>query len=100
MPPERRHGLFELAANPVEASPGAGFIQIAPRRTAGTDRPDHLVTDLDDDAAPEQNQVRQLGEQRGEAGYRLRPLDQGRRIGLERGSGVSLVVRTVERMAS
>jgi hypothetical protein len=58
---DRRHnGLFQLVLDLVQAGAGAGVVEIAARRAGGADRSDHLVTDLDDDASAEQQQMRQF----------------------------------------
>jgi hypothetical protein len=46
--------------------PCAVLVEIAPGCAGSSDRPNHLVVDLDHDTATEQKQVWQLGEQRGD----------------------------------
>ena len=65
------------------------LIEIAARRPGGADRSHHLVAHLDDDAAAEQQQMRQF-EQVHQYRYRLRPFNERGRVGLERWRRVGL----------
>ncbi len=75
------------------------IVEIAAGSARRADRADHLVADVDDDAAAEEQEMRQLRKKRRDR-RRLRSLDQRGRVVLEGRRGVSFVIGAVERMRS
>jgi hypothetical protein len=75
--------LLELILDLVKPGLSASVVEIAAGRSRRADCADHLVVDLDYDAAAKQEQVRQF-EQVREHRVRFRPFDECARAGLER----------------